>query len=286
MKKPSRVWYRRCGADFIHGTMGMTLEEKGAYSLCLDLIYDHQGPIPDDARWLSGICNVSIRKWSALRERLVSLGKLHAFDGFLSNSRAEKEIEIDAERARNFAESGAKGGDKSAENRGQSNKNNEIDQASLKHSTGEVKIREVKTSKNVSSNEDTKPRDALSILSDVLDDERCKAVLEHRKSKRAKNTAYAIGLLADQLKACPDPKAAADEMILRNWTTVKPEWLERDKQRGQSPPKPSITAAAQRHEDGLKFLNDLLEGKVNVAEDPFDGNTIDLDADYGNYAAG
>src|SRR5688572_31678835 len=54
----SARWYKRCGADFIHGTMMLTLEEKGAYSLCLDLIYDRGGPIPDDARWLSGVCGV------------------------------------------------------------------------------------------------------------------------------------------------------------------------------------------------------------------------------------
>ena len=28
-------WYRRYPADFINGTFGMTLEEKGAYSLIL-----------------------------------------------------------------------------------------------------------------------------------------------------------------------------------------------------------------------------------------------------------
>ncbi len=77
-------WYKRCGADFIHGTMMLTLEEKGAYSLCLDLIYDRGGPIPDDARWLSGVCGVSIRKWNAIRERLLELGKLSVADGLLS----------------------------------------------------------------------------------------------------------------------------------------------------------------------------------------------------------
>jgi len=270
MKKPSRVWYRRCGADFIADTMGMTLEEKGAYSLCLDLIYDHQGPIPDDARWLSGICNVSVRKWSALRDRLIELGKLQAYDGVLSNFRAEKEIEIDAERARNFAESGAKGGEKSAENRSASNKNNDVDAASLKHSARKEKIRE---DNNVSSDEDTKPRDALSILSDVLDADRCKAVLDHRKSKRAKNTDYAIKLLADQLKACPDPNAAADEMILRNWTTVKPEWLERDKQRAQAPPRQS--AHAERHERAMQILSESIASRSRGNE-PVGENTIDL----------
>ena len=76
-----RPWYKRFGADFVHGTLGLSLEEKGAYSLCLDLIYDRGGPIPDDARWLSGVCGVSVRKWTALRERLIDTGKLVVRDG-------------------------------------------------------------------------------------------------------------------------------------------------------------------------------------------------------------
>lgn len=82
----SARWYKRCGADFIHGTMMLTLEEKGAYSLCLDLIYDRGGPIADDARWLSGVCGVSIRKWNSIRERLVSLGKIQVQDGLLDST--------------------------------------------------------------------------------------------------------------------------------------------------------------------------------------------------------
>jgi len=125
-------WYKRCGADFIHGTMMLTLEEKGAYSLCLDLIYDRGGPIPDDARWLSGVCGVSIRKWSVIRERLVSLGKLTAVNGLISNVRADLEIVSSELQRRNQAESGAKGGRKRAENAGQPLQNNDLAQATLK----------------------------------------------------------------------------------------------------------------------------------------------------------
>lgn len=125
-------WYRRCGADFIHGTMMLTLEEKGAYSLCLDLIYDRAGPIPDDARWLSGVCGVSMRRWNSIRARLVSLGKLIAEDGHLINSRARFEI-VSAEKfARNQAEAGAKGGRKRAENDAKVKENSDVGQASLK----------------------------------------------------------------------------------------------------------------------------------------------------------
>jgi uncharacterized protein YdaU (DUF1376 family) len=125
-------WYKRCGADFIHGTMMLTLEEKGAYSLCLDLIYDRGGPIPDDARWLSGVCGVSVRKWNAIRGRLIELGKLSANDGLISNFRAAFELVSAEKTARERAESGARGGRTRAENATSTNKNNDIAQAELK----------------------------------------------------------------------------------------------------------------------------------------------------------
>jgi uncharacterized protein YdaU (DUF1376 family) len=137
----SARWYKRCGADFIHGTMMLSLEEKGAYSLCLDLIYDRGGPIHDDARWLAGVCGVSLRKWNSIRERLLSLGKLHFADGMISNARAALEIASTELSSRERAESGAKGGRKRAENERQPTQNNDLAQAELKR---EEKIREEK----------------------------------------------------------------------------------------------------------------------------------------------
>lgn len=125
-------WYKRCGADFIHGTMNLTLEEKGAYSLCLDLIYDRAGPIPDDARWLSGVCGVSMRKWRSLRQSLINAGKLTSENGFLTNSRADLEIASAELQRRNQVETGAKGGRKRAENERAAKENNDLEQGTLK----------------------------------------------------------------------------------------------------------------------------------------------------------
>lgn len=126
-------WYKRYGALFIDGTMSLSLEEKGAYSLCLDLIYSRGGPIPDDARWLAGICNVSLRKWASLRQRLIDLGKLHAEDGYLGNPRAASEIASAELSSRKLSESGAKGGRKRAEIEAAARKTNDLGKASLNH---------------------------------------------------------------------------------------------------------------------------------------------------------
>lgn len=80
-----KQYYRRYPDDVLKASMGLSLEEKGAYSLCLDLIYSNGGPIPDDARWLAGVCGVSLRKWKSLRESLVSGGKLFVVGGRLSD---------------------------------------------------------------------------------------------------------------------------------------------------------------------------------------------------------
>ncbi|MET3924581.1 YdaU family protein [Devosia sp. 2618] len=127
----SRPWYRRFPDNFIAGTVGLTLEEKGAYSLVLDLMYVRGGPVPDEPRYIAGVCNCSVRKWNAIREKLIGLGKIHVVDGYLTNERAEKEIENAAKDAQERAENGSKGGNKTAENRTNTNKFNGTRPASV-----------------------------------------------------------------------------------------------------------------------------------------------------------
>lgn len=133
-----RPWYRRYPSDFLHGTAGMSLEVKGAYSIVLDLIFDRRGPIPDDARWIAGHCGCSVRLWNRIRAELIEAGKLIAEDGKLGNERALREVANDELSARKLAENGAKGGNKSAEtrrnraeNRSDTSENNDIDGAGL-----------------------------------------------------------------------------------------------------------------------------------------------------------
>lgn len=111
-----RPWYKRYGGDFVLGTMSLSLEEKGAYSIILDLIYDQGQAIHDDARWLAGVCGVSVRKWNTIRERLIEAGKITIVDGRITNKRAAKMLQDAKDEADNHAQNGAKGGRKQAEN--------------------------------------------------------------------------------------------------------------------------------------------------------------------------
>ena len=124
----ARPWYKRFPADFIAGTLSLSLEEKGAYSVLLDLIYDRGGPIPDDPQWIARVCGCSTRKWKKIRETLLSAGKIHAKDGLLSNVRAEKQIENGAKEARKLAENGAKGAEKTNEKQTSFKENSKLEE--------------------------------------------------------------------------------------------------------------------------------------------------------------
>lgn len=106
-----RPWYRRYPSDFIHGTMELSVSEKGAYSVCLDLMYDRGGPIPDDPRWLARMCGCSMQLWKKIRAKLVEIGKLNLTDdGRLANGRATYEMQRDHAYADEQREHGKRGG--------------------------------------------------------------------------------------------------------------------------------------------------------------------------------
>jgi len=149
--KNSNKWYKRNPLDFINGTMKLSLEEAGAYSYILDLIYLNGEPLEEDIRYLAGVLNISTRKWVAIRDRLILAGKITVKDGFIYNARAQKELEDMRVSSQERRESGSKGGQKrvensrneaetsvkqsrnEAENEGEFNKNNNLAQAELKH---------------------------------------------------------------------------------------------------------------------------------------------------------
>lgn len=125
-------WYKRYPKDFMDGTTRLSLEEEGAYSRCLDLIYNQGGAIADDEHWLASQMRCSVRKWKAIRERLLELEKLLIVGGKLTNMRAEIELAKAAKTARKHAENGARGGKARAENAGEVSKPNGLSQAKLK----------------------------------------------------------------------------------------------------------------------------------------------------------
>lgn len=78
-------YYKAYPRDFIEGTIGMSFELKGAYRLILDLIYMQGGRLPDDAKYVSGVLGCSARKWNALRNELIALGKIVVSAGHINS---------------------------------------------------------------------------------------------------------------------------------------------------------------------------------------------------------
>lgn len=129
------------------------------------------------------------------------------------------------------------------------------------------------------NNEVRKDKSAAKPLSDVqafkaelepiLSSERVDAIVDLRRKKKAPITPHAGKLLVKALKECPDVDAAADEMVLRNWTGIKPEWLtsrQTSSASSQGPPKRTIFDA----------IDDFIER--NDHEQP--GITIDHDGSH------
>lgn len=102
----SLPYYKRYPRDFVEGTIGMSLELKGAYALILDMIYMQDGELPDDPRYISGMLGCSVRKWKSIRCDLINRGKLYVNGASIGNKRADKERESLSKFQHNQAEKG------------------------------------------------------------------------------------------------------------------------------------------------------------------------------------
>lgn len=107
-------YYKRFPRDFLDGTVGMTLEQKGAYGIVIDLIFSRGGKLPDDARYIAGQLGCSVRKWNSIKNYLLEEGKLTIRDDVISNKRADYLLE----ETRKYR-------DKQAENRKKPKENSE-----------------------------------------------------------------------------------------------------------------------------------------------------------------
>lgn len=90
--------------DYITGTMGMQLEQEGAYIRFLMRLYQRGKPLPDDDRFMATCMNLSLRVWKRIRDALISVGKIIAKAGCLTNARFEKERQLRAETIQKQAE--------------------------------------------------------------------------------------------------------------------------------------------------------------------------------------
>lgn len=117
-------WFKMDARAWLDGTRGLDPAVRGCFVDVLALIYEHDGPVPDDAAWIAHQLHVSPRKWRAVRATLIDAGKLVVTPCGLTNRRAEIELENRANRRRVNAENGAKNTRAARENSETDNENN------------------------------------------------------------------------------------------------------------------------------------------------------------------
>ena len=216
---------------FIADTTHLSAEEVGAYMRLLMSMWRHNGSIPDDDKDNARITGTG-RNWKRVKSRLSPMLTLE--NGNITQGRLQKEWEY----VQAYKELQRAKGVKSGEARRNKNKDlngttvpSRLEPQANPHSHTHIK----KDSKNK----------IHARLSTVLDEERVEAVIEYRRLAKKALTEHSAKLLVASLLKCPNPNIAADEMIERNWSSVKPEWLTGTNTR--APPESELMAAARRN---------------------------------------
>jgi len=130
----SLPYYKRYPNDFLTATIGLSLMEKGAYSILLDLMYARDGAIPDDRKFICGVLGCTSQEWTKIKRKLEKTGKIAIVQldeddedsRVITNKRAEKELES----RRKYSE-------QQSENRAGSSKNKYVEKPSSNHTDTE-----------------------------------------------------------------------------------------------------------------------------------------------------
>lgn len=170
MSRRTMPYHRRYQGDALQGYRKLTLEQRGAYTTILDLIYDEGGPIEFNERWLAGELNCSLRKAKALLAELLELRKIYVTrDGKISNHRAEQEIGNALKISRKRAENGSKRKDNSTEKPEKPSKNNDAVKQ-LMSNCGVIPVPYTRNNNNYSSVDEDRRLLSKELVSTAPDD--------------------------------------------------------------------------------------------------------------------
>lgn len=259
--------------DYLRDTPHLSVEEHGAYLLLLMALWT-KGTLPASPDALARVARVTPYRWAKLAPILMPF--FTVADGMLRHKRVDSERSHSIEVAGKRSAAGKAGGEAKAL---------KTQEAALANATILPQQKATIHIHNHSHKEEREktesPRESrapgasalLSILKEVLDEDRAQAVIDHRKRLgRGKGlTERSARILANRLRACPDPAAAADELIVRGWTSVSAEWLQpRAPPNGNGHAKPTMAdiwrasqEAAAEHERKQDAEPRLLDFKQN-----------------------
>ena len=69
-------FYSRFPDNFMSGTAELTLEQIGAYTLLIDLLYSRDGIVPDNDVAVAHMIHRDPRTWRAMKKQLMAAGKV------------------------------------------------------------------------------------------------------------------------------------------------------------------------------------------------------------------
>lgn len=209
-----RPWHKRYHSDALTGYQSLDLEERGAYTTLLDLMYDRGGPLEISDRLLAGYLNVSVRKATAVVSQLISKGKIERLeDGRLTNARFEKEIENALKTSRKLAENGSKGGRRRVENQKNDKENSGGDQAELEPGSSYIRYQKPELEKE----EDICPKPPAAAPDLFVSDE-----AEKPRSKAKKPIGYTKDFEAFW-SAYPTDPGMSKLKAFKAWDGLEPE---------------------------------------------------------------
>lgn len=95
-------------SDYLGDTRHLSCEQHGAYLLLLMTMWNAGGALPDDDAKLARIVCLSVKKWRAIREDVLSF--FDTENGALSHGRLSKELQKSESKSQSRASAGAEGG--------------------------------------------------------------------------------------------------------------------------------------------------------------------------------
>lgn len=154
-------WFKLYPDAWVRKTRTLSLEARAVYFDCLCLIYQTDGPINHDDKWMAHYLHVSPRLWRTVRDELVAGGFLIETDTGLSDRRAEEEIENRAKVRRNNSEIATNRERKRRENPEKFKENNETE-ARNEHHIERIEERDRKEESQLASKTEQEPARATS----------------------------------------------------------------------------------------------------------------------------
>jgi uncharacterized protein YdaU (DUF1376 family) len=189
-------WYKRDPNAWRAGVCQLKPEERGIYDTVIDVLYSYDGVLPPDVddKWWARECNCDPRTWRAVRDRLITKGKLfYKDDGALMAKRVERELG----HARAFSETQSKRARTGAERRS----NGRRDESEIGLSGGQIPNENserapANTSISTSTSTSTSTLERLAPLAVEEEFEKFWKVYPKRKGSNPKQPAWTLFLRA------------------------------------------------------------------------------------------